>query len=161
MSIIKNNSGDTIVEVLIAIVILSLILTGAYVSSNDSLDNIRDAQDRIQALGYAQNQAEDLRAEAHTIFAPSSPDATYLNPTTPATNFCFDNTNTISVWPPAAPPTWAPCEFGTIPYTVQVTSLGQISAPATTYTFRITVTWPSISHNVTTDSLVMYYRVDA
>jgi prepilin-type N-terminal cleavage/methylation domain-containing protein len=52
--------GDTIVEVLIAIAILSTILVGAYVTANRSLTTERNAQEHTQALTIAQGQVEDL-----------------------------------------------------------------------------------------------------
>ena len=89
--LIKNNSGDTIVEVLFSIMIISLILSGAFVTSNTSLLNIRAAQERAQALGVAQAQVETLRAEASKIFASGSNSA-YLNR---VNTFCFDSSNTL------------------------------------------------------------------
>jgi type II secretory pathway pseudopilin PulG len=150
----KNVSGDTIVEVLIAIVILSLILTGAYVTSNDSLRNIRDAQERIQALGIAQSQAEDLRAESNDVFIPSGNNLSYLSP---PTSFCFDKNNNFTPFPVSSPV--GTCQFQNIPYTVHIYGLGALSAPATTVTFKIEVTWPSISANTSIDHMDIYYRV--
>lgn len=61
-----NTRGDTIVEVLIAIVILALVLTGAFASSEQSLNNITEAGQRTKALDIAQGQVESLRANAAT-----------------------------------------------------------------------------------------------
>lgn len=155
MKIIKSNAGDTIVEVLIAIVILSLILTGAYVSANDSLTNIRDAQERIQALGYAQSQAEDLRSEAAQIFSSSGNNLTYLS----QGSFCFDASNNFTTWP-GNPTGFTSCNFGTIPYTVHISAKPNPPGDqATTTTFEIVVNWPSISHEISTAQLAIYYRV--
>jgi len=54
--------GDTIVEVLIAIAVLSLVLGGAFVATNRSLQGTRDAQERINALKLAETQIEQLKA---------------------------------------------------------------------------------------------------
>jgi Tfp pilus assembly protein PilV len=151
--IIKNIVGDTIVEVLIAIVILSLILTGAYVSSNDSLLNIRDAQERVQALGVAQGQVETLRAQATTLFAAGA-NVAYLGNSGIAPTFCFNSTNTFQDY--TSSPT--SCEFSTIPYQVQIQGLGTTPG-ALTNTFKVTVTWSSVSPNVPKDELTIYYRV--
>ena len=59
-----NQKGDTIVEVLIAMVILAFVLTGAYESSEYSLNNIRNAENRITAVDIASNQIESLKAWA-------------------------------------------------------------------------------------------------
>lgn len=56
-----NNTGDTIVEVLIAIAIVSLVLGGAYVSTNRSFQTTRTAQERGEALKLAESQVEAIR----------------------------------------------------------------------------------------------------
>ena len=149
--IIKNSFGDTIVEVLIAIVILSLILTGAYVTSNNSLKNIRDAQERIQALGIAQAQAESLRSQSNTIYSTTSP---HYNDLTSGTSACFDSSGNYTTAVGTAS-----CTFSTI-YKVKITPQGQQDLPSSsTYTFDINVSWASISNNQTQDHLDIYYRV--
>ena len=55
-------SGDTIVEVLISIAVLSLVLTAAFVTSNRSLQGVRDAQEHSEALSILQGQVETLLA---------------------------------------------------------------------------------------------------
>lgn len=72
--------GDTIVEVLIALAVLSIVLTGAYVSSRNSLNNTRDAQERGEALKLAEEQLEKLRNSLATL-----PAFTTLYP------FCIDS----------------------------------------------------------------------
>lgn len=59
-----SQQGDTIVEVLVAISIASLILGGAYVTSHNSLIATRDSQEHANALQIAQGQIEWLRADA-------------------------------------------------------------------------------------------------
>ncbi len=54
--------GDTIVEVLIAMVIVGLILGGAFVTVNKSLQSERSAQERGEALQLVQGQIESLQA---------------------------------------------------------------------------------------------------
>lgn len=62
MSKIKfNQAGDTIVEVLIAMVILAFVLTGAYTSAQYSLNNITNAENRITASNIASGQIESLK----------------------------------------------------------------------------------------------------
>ena len=55
-------TGDTIVEVLIAIVLISMILGGAYIASRASLTGTRKAEEHGEALKIAESQTEDLRA---------------------------------------------------------------------------------------------------
>jgi len=58
-----NRRGDTIVEVLIAIAIVSLVLTAAYVISNKNTVAIQANQERIQAQHLVEAQIEALRAQ--------------------------------------------------------------------------------------------------
>lgn len=55
-----DNRGDTIVEVLLAIAIVSAILGAAYVSVNQSSFGIRQSQERSEALKFTEAQLELL-----------------------------------------------------------------------------------------------------
>ncbi len=57
-----RQNGDTIIEVLMALAVLSIVLTGAYVSSNRSFKNSRQAQERGEALKLIEGQVEQLKA---------------------------------------------------------------------------------------------------
>lgn len=84
-----NQRGDTIVEVLIAIIVLSSVLTGAYgIASRATKENMQ-TQEHSQALQIAQGQLEILKTQNS---APASP-------------FCFDsnNQNRPQTWPGATP----------------------------------------------------------
>lgn len=69
--------GDTIVEVLICIMIVSLILTGAYVTTNKSTLAVSNSQEHATALKLIQSQLEELRTNANqqspTVFAKAAP----------------------------------------------------------------------------------------
>lgn len=54
--------GDTIVEVLICIGIISLILTGAYVTTHRSSTGVRNSQEHAEALKLVESQLEQVRA---------------------------------------------------------------------------------------------------
>lgn len=81
-----SSRGDTIVEVLIAILIVSVIMSGAFVSARKSQTAIRSSQERVEGLKVAEGQVERIRAAANTktpdLFSP------------PVTTFCLDSTNT-------------------------------------------------------------------
>jgi type II secretory pathway pseudopilin PulG len=70
---LTNSKGDTIVEVLIAIVVVSLVMAGAYVLSNNSAKAIRTAQERGEALKLAESQAEQIKiaVDAGTVLPAS------------------------------------------------------------------------------------------
>jgi prepilin-type N-terminal cleavage/methylation domain-containing protein len=80
----QRQRGDTLVEVLISIAIVSLVLGGAYVTTNRSLTATRAAQERSNALKLAEGQVEQLKA----IIA-ATPDQVF-GPTAPLT-FCVYN----------------------------------------------------------------------
>lgn len=60
----NNQRGDTIVEVLIAMAIISLVLTGAYAITNRDLRVTQANNERSQAQQLVQKQVELLRAYA-------------------------------------------------------------------------------------------------
>jgi type II secretory pathway pseudopilin PulG len=166
MKLVKNVRGDTILEVLISIVIISVILTGAYITSSNSTDNIRAAQERVQAIGIAQQQIEDLRDQVNNIFCSGTTPCTqnvvnhpYL---TGASAFCFNggsDNNSFEAY------TLGNCTIGynsSNTYIVKVQNNGggpTDGATIPTYTFLVNVTW---NINPTTgqgDNLNMYYRL--
>lgn len=64
MNIFKSfraEAGDTIVEVMIAILVASVMLVAAYASTNHNTKSMQDAQERGQALKLAETQVEFLR----------------------------------------------------------------------------------------------------
>lgn len=56
-----SERGDTIVEVLISIAVISMVLGGAFVTSHKSLQNTRDAGERSSALKLAESQLEQIK----------------------------------------------------------------------------------------------------
>lgn len=64
MRIKAAERGDTIVEVLIAILVISSILAGAFVSARKSQSAIRQSQERVEALNVAEGQIERVRSAA-------------------------------------------------------------------------------------------------
>lgn len=57
-----NSRGDTIVEVLLAIAIVSVVLGGAFVSANRSLRGTQVSKERLEAVNVSKGQAEILMA---------------------------------------------------------------------------------------------------
>ena len=62
MALAVNQAGDTIIEVMIALLIMAVVLTGAFVTANSSLRNDNAAEQHSVALNLAQTQLEDIRA---------------------------------------------------------------------------------------------------
>jgi prepilin-type N-terminal cleavage/methylation domain-containing protein len=98
----KHQNGDTIVEVLIAIAIISMVLATGYAITNRNLALTQDTQEQSQAQEILQHQVEDLRAMSSdgTISGFAQGDCVignggalqFSNYNTPACNF-FPNGN--------------------------------------------------------------------
>lgn len=67
-----NNRGDTIVEVLIAIAIVSSVLAGAFTVTQKSAVAVRDSQERGEMLQLLQGQVEQVRSLASAAANDSS-----------------------------------------------------------------------------------------
>lgn len=87
-----NQAGDTLIEVMIAMVVLSMVLGGAYVTANRSSNTVRAAQEKGEALKFVEGQVEQLR-----FIDPDSTDPVFDS------EFCFDA---------SGDPVAAPCRFG-------------------------------------------------
>jgi type II secretory pathway pseudopilin PulG len=83
-----SSTGDTIVEVLIAIAIVSSVLAGAFSVSQKSSRAVRDSQEHAEMLQLLQGQVELVRAIA---VGDTTSDKNIFSP--PSTRFCLDNTN--------------------------------------------------------------------
>lgn len=72
-----NSAGDTIVEVLMAIAVLSVVLGGAYASIQRSFINSRRAQERSEAIKHVETQLEQLKGlsknPSNNVFTTSTP----------------------------------------------------------------------------------------
>ena len=83
-----NKAGDTLVEVLIAISVVSVVLAGAYVMTNRSLSSTRDAQERVNATKLAETQIEIIKGtlikDSSKIFGSTVPVDFCIPPTNPS-----------------------------------------------------------------------------
>lgn len=74
---IINQRGDTLVEVLICVLIVSIVLMGAYVTTQRSSRGIRNSQEHAEALKLVQSQLEQVRSDAESstpqVFTSSQP----------------------------------------------------------------------------------------
>lgn len=120
--------GDTVVEVLIAIAVVSLILGGAFVTSDRSLQGTRSAEERSNALKMAETQLEAIK-----YLAASNPTVIFGGTTPPS--FCLNgsaayasSSATCTVDATGAPTTVEPA------YHVAVTRSGNTFTVRTTWT---------------------------
>ena len=134
----KNQQGDTIVEVLIAITVISMVLVAAYVTTSRNVNAMTDTQEHSEALQLAQTQIEFLH-----------------NTTTPPTDgHCFDNNGQLQaaggspdpcVQNSSGSPTSTPPQFN-----VNITN----DHPPT---YQVTVTWDSLTHGAK-NNVTLYYQ---
>lgn len=150
-----NQRGDTIVEVLISIAIVSMILGGAYVMTNRSLQATRGAQERSNALKVVEAQLEMLKsvaggANTDLVMGSGTPAEFCIVPTslataTAGTNNCkFDalgNTFTGNTQPA---------------YNISITRTSIAGGEG--YTFTIKNTWDSLITKGT-EQTTMSYRI--
>jgi type II secretory pathway pseudopilin PulG len=72
-----NEIGDTIVEVMLAIAVVSAVLGGAFVSSNKSLQGARQSQERGEAMKLLEGQLERMKqlsgSTGSNLFTQSAP----------------------------------------------------------------------------------------
>lgn len=131
-----SNRGDTLIEVLLAIAIVSFILVAAYVTANKNTAINQDTQERSQALQLATSQLE------------------FLHNADIGSNNCFD----ISGNPVGTPGNNTPCIVkadGTpassddLAYTIAITSSGA--------TYRVDVSWDSLASQGQSN-VTLYYQ---
>jgi type II secretory pathway pseudopilin PulG len=132
-------AGDTIIEVLISIMILSLVLAVTFVSTSRSLQQGTDANNRQQATSFAQQQIEIIK----NAVALNSSNVTNYEQQPGA--FCVapdGTTQPITV-------NSNPCQFASQQY--------NISDSFQSGLFTVNATWTN--QQGTNDNLVFYYRV--
>lgn len=129
----ENQRGDTIVEVLISISILSLILTISYALSNRNTAYIRQSQERGEAQKISERQLELLRG--------------YLTSETPwQSSFrCFND---------AGQPTADGCGNINGLYNIQISV-----DPDDAKTYTVTTTWSSLTGNTAPQNLQLSYKL--
>jgi prepilin-type N-terminal cleavage/methylation domain-containing protein len=136
-SLRHGQRGDTIVEVLIAMAIISLVLTAAYVTSNRNTILIQSSQEREQAQRLVEGQIEMLRykggiATSGNCFVGTSESGT-------CNNFSASNSGAT--------------------YMLKIVGPVGVSNPTGTYT--VSATWTSIGAKTSDDSNVtMFYRLN-
>ncbi|MEI7632500.1 MAG: hypothetical protein WCJ60_04230 [bacterium] len=69
--LIKNQFGDTIVEVMVAIIIVGLVLGSSYATASRALRTGRFAQEQTEALKLAESQVEKIKYSASQIVGVS------------------------------------------------------------------------------------------
>lgn len=157
-SICHAQAGDTIVEVIIAVAIISSILAGAFVVTNRSTRAVRDSEEHAQALQALQGQVELLRYAASQPGALTTPKLANL--TTP---FCLDGAG-IAHSPASTQSQCSlnsqgqPCSAGGLCYKVEISSAAAVPNVGSTTTFNLKATWPTLGGG--TGDVYLSYNVE-
>ena len=134
MSKMLGSRGDTIVEVLIAIGIVSLVLTTAYAVTNKNVSSIQQVQEQGYAQKLVEQQVELLRAAV----------------TKPTANGCFDP-NTGSFVSPTSNAICQPLS-GNTTYNLEISN-----NPTRSANYRIQAVWDAIGGGQS--KVTVYYKV--
>jgi Tfp pilus assembly protein PilV len=141
----KHERGDTIVEVMISLIVISSVIVGAFVLSRLSSRNIRGSEEHSQALQMLQGQVEMLRAYAAS-------DQASANPLPQNGTFCMQTDGS----PGAA----ANCQNLNTYYTLTIQqSKPPVNGLAATYTF--TVQWPTQDGTTGNENIVYRPQVSS
>jgi len=140
-----SQRGDTIVEVLISIGVVSLVLGGAFVVTNRSLQATREAQERQNSLKLVQGQLERLKSVVATtpdsIFGSSAP-----------ASYCITSTNTVVASSNAA------CAVGPDGSPTAIEPIFHLSVSRSTNTFTVKNVWAN-THGDGQNNVEMEYRL--
>lgn len=133
----RRQAGDTIVEVLIAIGIVSLVLAGAYATVQKSTAITQDTQERGVAQKYVEGQIEQMR-----YYYPTKKASYQSAPS----DWCISPTGSVSGGNACVMPDPA----------AYVLAINPAPAPAPSGTYQISAKWDSLTGN--TSNVTMYYR---
>ncbi len=136
-----SQRGDTIVEVLIAIAIISLVLTGAYSTTHKNLVATRSSQEHSEAVKLLQGQIEAGRASGK--LTPGS----HSIPTAP---FCINTATQAIVTYTAASSICNPSSAsGGYKYAITI-------SPPSSGVYNLSATWPKLGGG--TDTVNLWYK---
>jgi prepilin-type N-terminal cleavage/methylation domain-containing protein len=151
MRIIKpqnlHQRGDTLVEVLVCIAILSLILGGAFILTNRSLQSTRSAQERVNAVKLVEAQLERIKNLAND---PATSDQIFGSGV-PA-SYCLDQSGAVVDASNAA------CHMGPDGTATATEPIFNLSVSRSGNTFTVNNVWNSVTGR-SQETIQMKYRV--
>ena len=153
---ILNQVGDTIVEVLIALVVVGLAIGLGYGVASRSLKTTRSAQERVEALKVVESQVERLKKRA-AADADADPAGIFAEP---ERSFCMtgDNNQIVEI---DTPPALAADTLSADAYAGCIDGLYYVSvtpedAGGSAEQFKVTARWSGLVGNGKQESSVIY-----
>ncbi|HET7060453.1 MAG TPA: prepilin-type N-terminal cleavage/methylation domain-containing protein [Candidatus Saccharimonadales bacterium] len=139
-----NQSGDTIVEVMIVLAVLGLAIGISYATANRSLLNARQAQENSQASAAAQSQVEQLVSIGCTSKNPTCATNNlldnYLAAHSPTSSFCI-----VAGQPKDSTDSACPAQAALPGASVAIKCIASCTAPVSpARTFEVTVSWDDV-----------------
>jgi prepilin-type N-terminal cleavage/methylation domain-containing protein len=141
----QNQRGDTVIEVLIALAIISSVLAGAFFVTNHSSQNVRDTEEHSQAIQLLQGQVEQIRAAA-TDGASDADIPTY---------FCYDTSGSLQIATSATDFSQCPNDFGGTSGAVYQFLIEKSDPPSgTSKLFTASVRWDGVRGQTNSEQLL-------
>ncbi|HSW79190.1 MAG TPA: prepilin-type N-terminal cleavage/methylation domain-containing protein [Candidatus Saccharimonadales bacterium] len=148
-----GQTGDTLVEVLISLAIISTVLGGAFVVTRNSKLGVRNSQEHTIAIKLIENQIEQMRSDASNGGALFTVGATFCMynelPALPGSGNCNVDSSGTPV-PASTQPSYA----------LRVTDCNTAGCPdyiAGSHLFSVTVKWAQINGGTAQET--MAYRL--
>jgi type II secretory pathway pseudopilin PulG len=146
-----SNAGDTIIEVLICIAIVSTILGGAFVTTKQSQTGVRNSQEHSEALKLVESQLEQLRGDTADATTSGTPfcmynEATYSAVIAPASAHCTQNSAGQYSQPDSR-------------YYLTITrcnAVGCGNSIPNSYLFTVKASWPEVTGNGNAQETMVY-----
>jgi len=167
LNLIINQSGDTIVEVLMAIAILATVIVSGYYLADNSLNTERSSQEHAEATAIAESQVESLRNQLSSGgggAVPLSGVGCYDSTGQSTNTNCYVSPNNFTYLTTTCSSTYAWCYAVTICYstgtpgcTVNNAFLtDQSGATFQVTTYEVKVAWPRLGGG--SNTVFMFYR---
>lgn len=153
-----NQSGDTIVEVLVALAVISFVLAGSWALATHTLKNVRISQERGEAAKIVQSQVEMLKYKARD---PN----TNFNTTYRTSNYCLDRggqglETSGEKKPNILPDSYDPaCKMGDfVTYKVNITYEKDKNNISDFGIFTVTAVWPRFGSSKN-ETINLFYQL--
>ena len=150
-----NQTGDTIIEVMLALVVVGLVISLGYGVASRSLRVNRQAQERVEGLKKVESQVERLKSLA------ANADPNDVNGVFRSGSYCINSVNVVVPISPTPPVSLAADPLNASDYGACVQGIYHISispdnAGGGSNQFRITARWFGLGQSGKQETTVKY-----